>query len=119
MTTTRKRKPVKPLRGKALFRAAMRQIEAHPEQWDQNYSHSRTRGCRTTHCFMGWCQILAGIEESIGFECPGSVAPLLGISISTAIWLWGTVQTLPQLKAFGKEWLAGKRPDLKKCEAAK
>jgi hypothetical protein len=37
------------------LRMVMAHIEAHPEQWDQVDYH-----CGTSHCFVGWGEILAG-----------------------------------------------------------
>jgi hypothetical protein len=47
----------KPLRGKALAYAVLRQITEHPETWQQDDWHSE---CKTCHCFGGHAQIMGG-----------------------------------------------------------
>ena len=75
-------KKTKPLRGKALLKAAINQILANPKQWDQETYH-----CGTKHCVAGWCQILGGrtkeeirnMEEGDGIDCSDDAADLIGI----------------------------------------
>lgn len=41
----------------------MDQINQHPETWNQNYWH-----CDSSHCFMGWAQILSGNPKTHGIN---------------------------------------------------
>ena len=77
-------KKTKPLRGKALLRAAINQIIQNPKTWNQRSYH-----CGTKHCVAGWCQILGGrtkkeIEATEqahnGIDCAEDAASLLGMN---------------------------------------
>ena len=43
----------------ALSRAALNEIDAHPEQWNQRFYHGEST-CGSTHCWAGWCDKLSG-----------------------------------------------------------
>jgi hypothetical protein len=117
---SKKKKPAKkskPLRGKALLRAAMNQIILHPEKWDQTTYH-----CRTKHCLAGWCQILGGrSKEEIKAinqgehpeieDCHHDARDMLGIGDETASNLfYGENNLLDLMRMVGN--VLGQKPKI-------
>ncbi len=53
--------PAPPLFGEAILRAAVRQIEAHPDRWNQN-AFLGTGPYGATYCLAGWVAHLSGMD---------------------------------------------------------
>ena len=89
-----------PLRGERLLKAAVNQILAHPETWNQSSWH-----CGTQHCIAGWCQVLGRghQNENAGTEAMED----LGISLSERAWLFAGNRTLPEIYRFAENFSAG------------
>ena len=92
-------KKTEKLRGPDLLCAAVNQIIAHPETWDQKEWH-----CKTTHCVGGWCETLGDKPTENPFE---NARGLLGISFSDASYLFDAGRTLPEIYMFAKIYRAG------------
>lgn len=56
------------------LRAVLTQIEEHPETWDQSQWH-----CGSSHCFMGWAQVMSGKRENVA-TMRRDVRPWLGLT---------------------------------------
>lgn len=97
----------KPLTGKRLAAAALKQIIEHPETWNQIYYHSNDNGCYsytgcgTKHCFHGWCQKLIGLPETTPVLYAARKA--LGITLEHAEHLVRPENTLDDLKRLCRE----------------
>ena len=83
------------LRGAELARAAVNQILAHPESWQQSAWHSP---CGTKHCFAGWCQILSGKPLNADTS-KQDAREALGFSESDANWFFRSTASLGELHA--------------------
>lgn len=96
------------LRGPELLAAAVEQIAAHPETWNQREWHSR---CGSTHCVAGHVELIALGEQTC---CTfWTATDLLGLTVKEADWLFDPNRTLPQLYRFTQAYLAGEVIDLK------
>jgi hypothetical protein len=84
------------LRGKELYVAAINQIIAKPETWDQSEWH-----CGTTHCVGGHCQIMGGRPESIKSVCK-DCQDLLGLDYDAVSWMTSANRTFVELYEFAK-----------------
>ncbi len=89
------------LKGVELARAAINQILDHPESWDQRHWH-----CGTTHCFAGWCQVLAG-KRANNDSCQSEVNELLGLNSADSHWAFSPYRTIGELHGFVKALIAG------------
>ena len=94
------------LRGNELLRAAINQILAHPETWNQRDWH-----CGTRHCFGGWCQVKAG-EKETDYAVKSDLARNAGIPVEDVEWLCSGLRTLSELHAYVKARLDGKADPL-------
>jgi hypothetical protein len=88
------------LTGEKLLKAAVNQILAHPETWDQSQWHSH---CGTKHCIAGWCQILAGLRRDDA-TASSDAANALGISSRDATFLFQGNRTIGQIYHFAKNF---------------
>ena len=90
-----------PLRGERLLKAAVNQILAHPETWNQSSWH-----CGTQHCIAGWCQILAGRPQNSATVADEAMDDL-GISVTERAWLFASARRLVEIYGFAERFSAG------------
>ena len=93
--------PAVPLRGEKLLKAAVNQILAHPETWNQVVWH-----CDTGHCIAGWCQILAGRPQNSATVADEAMNDL-GISFAERAWLFAGSRRLVEIYGFAERFSAG------------
>ena len=89
----------KQLRGPDLLCAAVNQILAHPETWNQSQWH-----CGTAHCIFGHCEMLAGGPTENTYD---NVKAMLGLPPSDAAYLSRAQRTLPEIYQFAKIYRDG------------
>jgi hypothetical protein len=89
----------KQLRGPELLCAAVNQILAHPDTWNQTQWH-----CGTAHCIAGHCEMLTGGPTS---DTARNVRELVGLSYGDADFLFARHRTLPEIYAFAKTFRDG------------
>jgi hypothetical protein len=89
-----------PLRGEKLLKAAVNQILAHPETWEQTLWHS---SCGTKHCIAGWCQILSG-KPAVPDLAKEEARAALGISPFEADYLFHGYRTLGEIYYFAEHF---------------
>lgn len=82
------------LRGKELLLAAIKEIEANPEIWDQSVAwHEGDK-----HCLGGICQLLIGKTRAI--ETCQDITKALGLDEKSLNYLVTHERTLEEIKNF-------------------
>lgn len=83
----------KPLRGKALLKAAWNYIAKHPEKWDQSNQ------CGEPCCIGAHVRRLAGIKNTFYPDAYNSLRQFSGLPGGDAFELWKSEATIRELRA--------------------